>query len=94
MDELPAGRVPEMVRDMQQRVKETLAREGMQYLVNQKKDSFWTRESLDLYFRGKELDGVRVVLDTLYMLDALRSLGIMTKGEELTFPIFTESGER
>lgn len=29
-----------MVRDMQQRVKETLAREGMQYLVNQKKDSF------------------------------------------------------
>ena len=92
MDELPAGRVPEVVRDMQQRVKETLAREGMQYLVNQKKDSFWTRESLDLYFRGKELDGVRVVLDTLYMLDALRSLGIMTKGKELTFPIFTESG--
>ena len=92
MDELPAGRVPEMIRDMQQRVKETLAREGMQYLVNQKKDSFWTRESLDLYFRGKELDGVRVVLDTLYMLDALRSLGIMTKGKELTFPIFTESG--
>ena len=94
MDELSAGKVPEMIRDMQQRVKETLAREGMQYLMSQKKDSFWTRESLDLYFRGRELDGVRVILDTLYMLDSLRSLGTMAKDEGLTFPIFTESGRR
>lgn len=94
MDELSVGKVPEMIRDMQQRVKETLAREGMQYLMSQKKDSFWTRESLDLYFRGRELDGVRVILDTLYMLDSLRSLGTMAKDEGLTFPIFTESGRR
>ena len=94
MDELSAGKVPEMIRDMQQRVKETLAREGMQYLMSQKKDSFWTRESLDLYFRGRELDGVRVILDTLYMMDSLRSLGTMAKDEGLTFPIFTESGRR
>lgn len=94
MDELSAGKVPEMIRDMQQGVKETLAREGMQYLMSQKKDSFWTRESLDLYFRGRELDGVRVILDTLYMLDSLRSLGTMAKDEGLTFPIFTESGRR
>lgn len=94
MDELSAGKVPEMIRDMQQRVKETLARKGMQYLMSQKKDSFWTRESLDLYFRGRELDGVRVILDTLYMLDSLRSLGTMAKDEGLTFPIFTESGRR
>ena len=94
MDELSAGKVPEMIRDMQQRGKETLAREGMQYLMSQKKDSFWTRESLDLYFRGRELDGVRVILDTLYMLDSLRSLGTMAKDEGLTFPIFTESGRR
>lgn len=94
MDELSAGKVPEMIRDMQQRVKETLAREGMQYLMSQKKDSFWTRESLDLYFRGRELDGGRVILDTLYMLDSLRSLGTMAKDEGLTFPIFTESGRR
>ena len=94
MDELSAGKVPEMIRDMQQRVKETLAREGMQYLMSQKKDSFWTRESLDLYFRGRELDGVRVILDTLYMLDSLRSLGTMAKDEGLTFPIFTESERR
>lgn len=94
MDELSAGKVPEMIRDMQQRVKETLAREGMQYLMSQKKDSFWTRESLDLYFRGRELDGVRVILDTLYMLDSLRSLGTMAKDEGLTFPIFTGSERR
>lgn len=94
MDELSAGNVPEMIRDMQQRVKETLAREGMQYLMSQKKDSFWTRESLDLYFRGRELDGVRVILDTLYMLDSLRSLGTMAKDEGLTFPIFTGSERR
>ena len=94
MDELSVGKVPEMIRDMQQRVKETLAREGMQYLMSQKKDSFWTRESLDLYFRGRELDGVRVILDTLYMLDSLRSLGTMAKDEGLTFPIFTGSERR
>lgn len=94
MDELSAGKVPEMIRDMQQGVKETLAREGMQYLMSQKKDSFWTRESLDLYFRGRELDGVRVILDTLYMLDSLRSLGTMAKDEGLTFPIFTGSERR
>lgn len=94
MDELSAGNVPEMIRDMQQRVKETLAREGMQYLMSQKKDSFWTRESLNLYFRGRELDGVRVILDTLYMLDSLRSLGTMAKDEGLTFPIFTGSERR
>jgi putative mismatch repair-like protein len=94
MDELSAGKVPEMIRDMQQRVKETLARKGMQYLMSQKKDSFWTRESLDLYFRGRELDGVRVILDTLYMLDSLRSLGTMAKDEGLTFPIFTGSERR
>ena len=82
MDELSAGKVPEMIRDMQQGVKETLAREGMQYLMSQKKDSFWTRESLD------------VILDTLYMLDSLRSLGTMAKDEGLTFPIFTGSERR
>ena len=91
MEELSAGDVPKIVREMQQEVKKTLSREGMQYLMNQKKDSFWTRENLDLYFRGQEFCGVRVVLDTLYMLDALRALGIMAKEQDLTFPVFMES---
>ena len=81
-----------MVTDLQQEVKKFLAREGMQYLTNQKKDSFWSRENLDLYFRGEELGGVRVVLDTLYMLDALRTVGTIAKEQGLTFPLF--SGER
>ncbi|MFR7879026.1 MAG: hypothetical protein ACLU4J_22945 [Butyricimonas paravirosa] len=40
------------------------------------------------------MTGFDVVLDTLYMLDALRSLGIMTKGEELTFRFSRKVGER
>lgn len=56
MDELPAGRVPEMVRDMQQRVKETLAREGA-ILGESEKRFFWTRESLVFIFGGKNLMG-------------------------------------
>ncbi|MCQ4873699.1 MULTISPECIES: MutS-related protein [Odoribacteraceae] len=92
MNELPMGSIPKMVKDLQQEVKKVLAREGMQYLTNQKKDSFWSRENLDLYFRGEELGGVRVVLDTLYMLDALRTVGTIAKEQGLTFPLF--SGER
>lgn len=92
MNELPMGSIPKMVTDLQQEVKKVLAREGMQYLTNQKKDSFWSRENLDLYFRGEELGGVRVVLDTLYMLDALRTVGTIAKEQGLTFPLF--SGER
>lgn len=90
MNELPMGIIPKMVKDLQQEMKKVLAREGMQYLVSQKKDSFWSRENLDLYFRGKELGGVRVVLDTLYMLDALRAVGTIAKEQRLTFPVFTE----
>lgn len=92
MNELPMGSIPKMVKDLQQEIKKVLAREGMQYLANQKKDSFWSRENLDLYFRGEELGGVRVVLDTLYMLDALRTVGTIAKEQGLTFPVFT--GER
>lgn len=92
MNELPMGSIPKMVKDLQQEVKKVLAREGMQYLTNQKKDSFWSRENLDLYFRGEELGGVRVVLDTLYMLDALRTVGTIAKEQGLTFPLFL--GER
>lgn len=89
MNDLPAGNMPRLVRDLQQKVRTVLGREGMQYLANQQKDSFWVREKLDLYFRGEELDGVRTVLDALYTMDALRTVWNVAKARGLVFPAFT-----
>lgn len=92
MNDLPRGNMPRLVEDLQQEIKKVLAREGMVYLANQKKDSLWSREKLDLYFRGEELGGVRTVLDVMYTIDALRTVGNIAKERGLVFPVFT--GER
>ena len=94
MNDIPRDRAPKIVRDMKERVEGVLGRPGMRYLANQKRDSFWTREKLDLYFRGKEADGVRMILDTLYMLEALRVIGNVAKEKGLVFPVFVEESRK
>lgn len=90
MNDMHEDRIPRIVRDLKLRAEKVLARPGMRYLASQKKDSFWTREKLDLYFRGEEADGVRTILDMLYMLEALRTIGMVAKDYGLVFPVFSE----
>ena len=90
INDIPGNRVPKIVRELKRQVEEVLQRPGMRYLADRKKDSFWAREKLDLYFRGEEAAGVRTILDTLYMLEALRVIGNVAKENDLTFPVFVE----
>ncbi len=90
MDDVPAVRVPKIMRELKEQVAKVLSRPGMRYLANRKKDTFWSREKLDLYFRGEEADGVRTVLDTLYMLEALRTIGHVALEHGFAFPVFVE----